>query len=309
MALAALTGVLRDVEIAVLVLGFAYAAVADVRTREVSDRLWLLLVLFGAFAGLVVVIPQGWQAVVLWVMVSGLVLEHLFDWDVSLEKATPIPAWSVESALYLVVGSVLVVAAIGHPLTALGFLAPAAAVYATVLLARGLFEARILYGGADAKGLMTAGILLPFFPNPWLSIPSIAKPILSVFPYSISVVVNAALVSLAVPIALALLNASRGEFTFPRGFVGFRIPVSELPDRFVWLRDPTLSGGKSREEIDVETSEEDRNLRVRQMSELQAKGVGRVWVTPQLPFLVLLAIGVGTALLAGNLLLDLFAIL
>jgi prepilin signal peptidase PulO-like enzyme (type II secretory pathway) len=37
--------------------------------------------------------------------------------------------------------------------------------------------------------------------------------------------------------------------------------------------------------------------------------VSRVWVTPQLPFLVLMAAGTFTGLLAGNLLLDLFSAL
>ncbi len=63
---------------------------------------------------------------------------------------------------------------------------------------------------------------------------------------------------------------------------------------------------ESREEALTETAEEDRLERVRAAQELEAKGVERVWVTPQIPFLVLMAVGAVAALLAGNLVLDIF---
>jgi len=40
-------------------------------------------------------------------------------------------------------------------------------------------------------------------------------------------------------------------------------------------------------------------------AELNSRGIERVWVTPQIPFLVIMAVGVVGALLAGNVLFDL----
>jgi prepilin signal peptidase PulO-like enzyme (type II secretory pathway) len=136
---------------------------------------------------------------------------------------------------------------------------------------------------------MVAGILVPFFPHPILSLPTSATLILSALPFSLTVVVDAALLSIVVPIYLGLRNVARGEFELARGFTGFRIPAAE--------------------EAEVETSEEDRALRQRQAEQLTALGVDRVWVTPQLPFLLFLAMGAGAALVAGNLLVDILALL
>ncbi len=181
----------------------------------------------------------------------------------------------------------------------------AVAVLATVLFARALFEVGVLYGGADAKALMIAGLLVPLFPTPWLPQTASVALLLTFLPFSVNVLVDAALLSVAIPIGLGIRNAIRGEFEFPRGFSGYLIPVRELPDRFVWLKDPLSADARDEEE--AETSEEDRELRVRAAKDLEARGVERVWVTPQIPFLVLLALGAVAALVSGNLILDILS--
>ncbi len=182
------------------------------------------------------------------------------------------------------------------------------AALATVILARALFETGVLYGGADAKALLVTGVLVPLFAVPLLVHPSVVAPLLTVLPFSVNLLTDAALLSVVLPVAIAARNAARGEFTFGRGFTSYTIPVAELPDRFVWVRDAAL-GEDSLADDDADTSEDDRRVRTEIARRLQARGVERVWVTPQLPFLVLLAVGGLAAFLAGNLLLDLFAAL
>jgi archaeal preflagellin peptidase FlaK len=296
-------------EIGVLIIGFGYATFRDLQVREVDDLIWRLMAIIGAVAGAILVLPLGATALILWVLVSAVLLEHLFPWDIALEERSRLPAWIVELIIYGSVGGLLLAIALRGGSAGLSEVAPAGAVYLSVVLARGLFEARVLYGGADAKALMVAGILVPFFPHPILSLPTSATLILSALPFSLTVVVDAALLSIVVPIYLGLRNVARGEFELARGFTGFRIPVAELPKRFVWLRDPTFLSGPAAEEAEVETSEEDRALRQRQAEQLTALGVDRVWVTPQLPFLLFLALGAGAALVAGNLLVDILALL
>jgi hypothetical protein len=127
--------------------------------------------------------------------------------------------------------------------------------------------------------------------------------LLTFFPYPINLLMDAALLSIVIPLGIGIRNVLRGEFRFPGGFSGYTIAVRELPDKFVWLKDPLSAEG--RREIPAETSEDDRRERVRAAQELEAQGVTRVWVTPQIPFLVLMAAGAVVALLAGNLVLDL----
>lgn len=293
----------------VLVGGLVYASIADWRTREVADELWVLLAGIGTVLGAFLVSPGGLLPLTLWIVAAALVLEHLLPWDVRVERVHPSLPGYIELAVYGGVLALLVYTGVVYGVSNAGLPVAVIAVYVTVILARVLFETGILYGGADAKALMIAGILVPVFSTPVVAVPATAEGILALYPFSISVLMNAALFALAVPIGLALRNARKGEFVFPRGFTGYRIPVSELPHRYVWLRDPLFSRDLTEEERAVSTTEEDNALRLRQMRELQAKGVDRVWVTPQIPFVVLLSAGAIAALLVGNVLFDLFALL
>ncbi len=297
--------VLVAAEIAVLLVGFGYAAVSDWREREVTDRLWQVMGVLGVILGAARVAPGGAAPLGLWLLVGALVLQHLFAWDDALGPSLDRFADLFEGLAYAAVVLVVVVAALRWGVGTGAVPVLGIAVLVTVLFARGLFELGVLYGGADAKALMIAGVVLPIFATPWLpSTPALAFA-LSVVPFSINLLVDAAVLSIAIPIGLAVRNARRGEFEFPRGFSGYFLPVRDLPYRFVWLKDPTLESGSS--EPEPETTEEDRRERTRAAHELEARGVDRVWVTPQIPFLVLMAAGAVAALLAGNFVLDVLA--
>jgi preflagellin peptidase FlaK len=238
---------------------------------------------------------------------SFLVLEHVVPWDAGFERRAPALPGILELILYAIVIAVVAGLSLTAGVGPTGVPIAVIAVLASVLLARGLFEVGILYGGADAKALMVAGLLVPVDPSPLLALPGQAASLLAVYPFSINLLMDAALVSVAVPIAIAVRNLAHREFAFPRGFVGYMIDVEELPDRFVWLKDPMFSRGDADEELEAETSEADRAIRMRQRDRLRRQGVNRVWVTPQLPFVVLLLAGAAAAVLAGNLVFDLAA--
>lgn len=289
----------------VLVGGLLFAAVADLRTREVSDRLWQVLGSVGALLGAAMVAPGGLLPLALWAVAAALALEHLFPWDDALGErhAAKVPVLEV-------VAYVGALAAVGASAARWG-VGPATvpitviALVVTVVLARALFELGVLYGGADAKALIVSGVLVPTFGTPLLTAPAADLLLLRILPFSLTLLTDAALLSVVVPLTLAVRNIVRGEFTFPRGFTSYTLDVAELPHRFVWVRDHTL--GEDTLVDDVETSADDTRRRVEIARKLESQGVRRVWVTPQLPFLVLLAAGTIAGLLAGNLLLDLFA--
>lgn len=291
----------------ILAAGFAYAAAADVRTREVSDSLWQILGGGGVVLGAVELGSGGTLPVALWLVVGAFALEHLLPWDEAFGPrfASKVPA--VELAIYAVVLAVVAGSAyrwgIGPSAVPLEVLAAVV----SVVLARVLFEAGVLYGGADAKALIVAGVLVPLFPSPLILAPPTTTIVLRFLPFAVTVLTNAALLSIAAPLAIAARNAVRGEFSFPRGFTSYTLAVDELPHRFVWVRDRSL--GEDTLVDDAESSEDDLRRRTEIATRLREQGVRRVWVTPQLPFLVLMAAGAFSALLFGNLLLDLFALL
>ena len=287
-----------------LVAGFAYAAIADVREREVTDLLWQVLGVAGFVIGLVASVPGGLVPSVAWTVVGLFVIQHLFAWDTRLGPAIEPYADLIELVVYVVVVVFVVVLGVHAGLGPDGLPAGVVAVLVTVLFARGLFEAGILFGGADAKALMVAGLLVPLFPNPLIAQPSSIAPLTDILPFAVNVLMNSALFAIVVPVVIAVRNLRAGEFRGFSGFVGYSISVAELPKKFVWVRDP-MFGEAREEERAIETSEEDRVRREAIATELKSRGVERIWVTPQIPFLVVMAFGVVGALLAGNVVLDL----
>jgi preflagellin peptidase FlaK len=300
--------ILRLVAVLALLAGFAVAAYLDWTTREVTDLLWQLLSVAGAVIGAILLLPDGAMAVGLWIVLCAFVFEHLLPWDVPVERLSESLPTVIEILAYIVVSVLFVFVALVDGVGPSGLPVEVLAAFVTVLFARGLFEAGLLYGGADAKAMIAAAILLPILSSAVISLPSGTGAVLSVYPFALTMLMNAALVAVVIPIAIAFWNLRRGEFNFARGFTGYTIPVAELPNRFVWLKDPTFR--RPTEEFpEAETSEDDRKIRDRQRTELEAQGIARVWVTPQVPFLVLFFAGALLAVLAGNLLVDLFVLL
>lgn len=293
--------------VGVLVGGFALASYQDLRVREVGDGLWQGMGLIGAAVG----VYEFWDnplALALWILVSLWVLEHLFPWDRPLEGSDErIPGW-IELGFYGAVLATVVASSLEFGIGSGGVPVAIIGVVGAVLLARALFEVGVLYGGADAKALMIAGLVLPLDATPLWS-PAAAAGLLAYYPFAVTVLIDAALFAIVVPVAIAARNVSAGEFTFSRGFTGYHIPVRELPDRFVWIKDPTFAGAGTEEAPEPETTEEDRIVRQRQADELLKQGVERVWVTPQLPFILWIFAGTIAALTVGNLVFDLLAAL
>ena len=294
--------------IVALLVGFGIAAASDLRSREVSDRLWQVLGVIGLVLGAVLLAPGGVLPVVLWVVVAGLAFEHMVAWDLLLPAEREGYADLIELTAYVVVIALIATVAVRVGIGSSGVPYAVIACLVTILFARGLFEAGVLYGGGDAKALMIAGVLVPTFAPPLLVHSASLVLVTSVLPFAFDLLLDAAILSIAIPIAIALRNIARGDFSGIQGFSGFEIPVSELPRQFVWVRDPAY--GSVREQEDgIETSEDDRKRRIEIAQELRARGIDRVWVTPQIPFLLLMALGAVLALLAGNLALDLASLL
>jgi len=305
------TGVTDGVAVAVLWIGLGYAAWVDWRTREVEDHVWVAMAVAGLVLGVVrawpgaggSVAPDGYRSVGLWLLVAGLALEHFVPWDEAVGRFREWLPGAIELVLYALVGAVLATDAWTFGVDT-GVVAALAA-YVGILLARALFEVRLLYGGADAKAMMVAGVVVPVWAAPWIAVPASATTILAAYPFALTLLMDGALCAAVVPIALAVHNLRAGDFEFPRGFTGFRIDVADLPERFVWVRDPTFDSTAD----EAETSEDDRKIRERQRDELRARGITRIWVTPQLPFVILLAAGAVAAVLVGNMVFDLAALL
>jgi len=157
----------------------------------------------------------------------------------------------------------------------------------------GLYMAGIVHGGADAKCLMVLTLMFWRYPT-WLDIPQGFQVL---FPYSLTVLINAALVTVvSVPVYTAAKALSRGERTW-FAFFGYPMDIERVERSFVWL----MEVPEGDDTVLVLFPSRDEARMKERLEKLRDMGRKEVWVSPQVPFMVPLAAGMLLALTAGNL--------
>jgi len=193
-ALASTPDLLRLVALPV----FAWVAVRDIKTRRVSSGVWIPLALLGG----VLLVWDGWLA---W-SAGGTVWTHEF----------------------------LLPAAIS-----MGFVVPIAYLFWWV----GGF------GGADAKALMVLAVLFPTVPRyavgDW-TLPLASPPIGA---FSFTILTNAVLVGVLIPVVLAIRNAAAGRVGTVM-FVGWPVSAERIPETHGRLLETET--GRSRGGLDLD---------------------------------------------------------
>lgn len=286
-----------------LLLGGLFLASAyDVRTREVPDTVWRVLGLAGgATIAIALYQPNTFVPLVAWLVVAAFAFQHFFPWTDLLPSGSERFTSIAEVVIALGAVASTTGLAILYGVGPTGVPIAVIAALVVTVFARALFESVSWIGGADAKALMAMAMALPIYATPAALFGS--GSFLQVVPFPLNALTNTALLTLLIPVYLALRNASSHEFKWSTGFTSFSLEVSLLPSRYVWVDDPALPPRTS--SVQSESAAEDRARRDRQSRELRTLGIERVRVTPQLPFVFLLALGAVLTLLAGNLLWDL----
>lgn len=285
----------------IVIVGISIAGAYDLATREVPDNVWRVVGVVGAAVVALTIAGIGsLLGTALWIVVAAYGLQSFFPWSERIQGITARGEVGIEAGLAggviaVLLGAVLVVG-IGPgqvPYTVI-----AAAI--VLLVARGLFEIRLLTGGADAKALIAMGLVLPIYPTAVIGAAGVDSAFLQVVPFAFNALVDGAVLTLVVPLAIAVQNLRAKEFHWRGGFTSYSISVGELPDRFVWVDDS--SAASNRAALEAETAEEDRLRRGEIAASLSARGRATLRVTPQLPFVFFLAVGTIVAVLVGNLL-------
>ncbi len=286
----------------------AFAAYHDVRTRRVSDRVWIALGSIGL--GLVVfeLVSENAPAEGYALPAVAAILFYAIFFGAPLFEEDGFHARPLRLGLFALAG-ILFVGSIawasragGSDAATFGRLLPMPLM---ILVYEGFYQLGLLHGGADTKGLIALSLLVPTYPDaspfPLLSLdPRVRDALQAVFPFSLVVLVNAAVLFLAIPIVYLVRNAIRGDLEFPQALFGSRVPLDRLP-KHSWLMERITDKGAHvlvlfpRRTRDVEAEAE----------KLRARGRARVWVQPQVPFMVPLLVGFLLAFLVGNLLLGL----
>ena len=294
----------------VVALGFLFvAAVMDWRRRVVKDVVWITL---GAAALAIVELEllvgsAAWFLHLLTAATAILYFGAFFGKEMRGEKRFTFRPLRFGAYLAALIFLLATWRLSSENETTLGAFYRLLTMPGMIVVAHGLYEYDLLRGGADAKALMALSLLFPgiyphlgsfpiFHPTP------AAEPIIAVtFPFAFVVLVDSALLFLAVPLFLLARNVASGTAQFPRALVGLRVPLDGLP-KFAWFMDRVEDGEPVFHYFP--RRKEDREEQVRLLRE---HGLTHVWVTPQLPFLVAMFVGAILAVVFGNLLLAFFA--
>lgn len=281
------------------------AAASDLRTRRVRDHLWVLLGSLGfGIAALELAFEQEPGAA--WCFLgSGTILfytvffgEPLVDEEGIHLRPLRIAGFALAAGAFLL-GLTLTASA---PPSVRQSLAELASMPVMVILYQLFYRMRLLHGGADAKGLIALTLLVPRYPEvaPFPLVvpdPRVQSAIQVAFPFSLVIWVDAAIVSLAVPLGLFAYNAVRGDLRLPQAFLGYRAQIDPLP-KHVWPMERITARGEHvlvlfpRRGADIEA----------EAARLRSAGIQKAWVQPKIPFMVPLLVGFLLSFLAGNLL-------
>ncbi|MEW5936855.1 MAG: A24 family peptidase C-terminal domain-containing protein [Candidatus Thermoplasmatota archaeon] len=284
------------IRIALLLAGLGIASAMDIKSRTVSDRVWIAL---GA-AGIPLL---SWEAYHLSGGASLLLLLPILVAYLDPYWDRP-PLYDRQEGIYLPALALCVLCALVTAVAALRALDAAAILLFPVLtllaLFHLLFHAGVLYGGADAKAMMAVALLVPRYPAieaiPLIQpAPVLAQALNIAFPFALLVLMNAALVASLFPICNLVRNALRGDTAFPEALLGYRMRVDDAGKRFVWPMERLEDG----ERVLVLFPSRKRDY-TEVLRRLKDAGIEEIWVTPKQPFIVAISAGFILSLLIGN---------
>lgn len=285
----------------ILVLGFfIYASVSDWRTRRVPDKTWLLLGTIGLAILLADLLSREANLIAISVLlpVAFIFYDIFWDRESGLKSASGIVAsagyiasfiWTLYILVSVVGDSIEWSAEVSGPVVA----------FFIIILFELFYMFDVIKGGADAKAAICLAILFPWYPALVSGLPIITPSIEGVdtlFPFALSVLFIAAVISVITPIYYISRNLKFGEAITGRALVGFKLPLEEVEKHFVWLiewMDGEEHRFSARKPRDSATLAED-------LDALGRAGIRQVWVTYKIPFIIPMTIAIVIILVLGN---------
>ena len=280
-----------------------YAAMLDVRTRRVPNRLWVIMGGTGLLLLFAHLLLKGaWYHYLIFLPLLTL---YAFPF-IELEKMpdfrkgiiTPLMWYAMVAAGFA--GAVLLLYYGGTGFLTLSLIACAVFILIIYLM----YFSGLLFGGADAKGMMAITLFVPLYPEisafPLFS-PEI-QALKLLFPFPVVILAISVLVFAFLPLALAFYNLIHGDIGVAM-FFGYRMNLEDVPRKHVWLMERPVGEEDSRgirlEIFPHKTASERLESEVKILREMGKK---RVWITPKIPFMVSLFAGYVISFILGNVL-------
>lgn len=258
------------------------ACISDWRKREASDIYWLMM----GGSGIVFLVLADHGTLPLRLSVAAGSALMLYDMT-ARKDIKPTEQLLIYSATALLMA--LPAAAGGS-----GIMAAAVPISATYVLMNVLYYTGLLPGGADAKCLISMGIMFQHYPA--MDVFPLIRPAAAMddayMLFSVSVLLLA-LIFAVLPMLIFLLsvNLRRGE----KGWMAlraYRMDADKIPGSHVWLVQDVVDGTV----VMARGAADDP----RALERLTAAGETRIWVTPKIPFLIPIFAGFVFIAVIGN---------
>ena len=170
-----------------------------------------------------------------------------------------------------------------------------------MLIAYMLYRTQLLSGGADAKAFLSLAVLVPFFPDPFFRVLVPPSLFLLICPFVLAVFFNGAFFTLFNPVGLFLYNLARGDRGRLMAFA-YRVPLATARQKkFIWISECVQDG--KRKLLYFRFRHHTSRWKREQLDLLEKEGAIKVWVQPQIPFMVQLCAGFIFTFALGNIIL------
>ncbi|MFQ6127596.1 MAG: A24 family peptidase C-terminal domain-containing protein [Thermoplasmata archaeon] len=303
---------MEELDVLRLILGLfflTYGSISDLRTRRVSNIVWIFMGLFAILVLVAQMLLEGYSVYHHLIVVPVAILYFDVFWErESVFKRSTSRLRVAVILLYLLALAIIAFQSYhffrmgGEELTRfLQFLT----IPVMILVAYAFYVLGLLRGGADAKAFMAIALLVPIYPVVYqLPIIGWTEPntFSIAFPFALVALLNAALLLVFAPLAFLIYNLWKGSLKVPESLFGYEVDTGNLP-KFVWLMQRIENGRIARELLPRRSRDIEEEAK-----KLIEAGHDRVWVTPQIPFLIPLTVSFALSFLLGNLLFGLFSL-
>ncbi len=282
-------------KVTIALAALALAARADWRTREASDAYWMVIGGAGMVFLAAQIIMDGANLLYLAILVPIAIFFADIFWERRgmFEDGVNVAPLALYAVGFAILGWMI------YQFSSELYFWELMVVPIMFLIFILLYQFDVIKGGADAKALIALSIMFPTYPQ-FASIPLIPVPFETaqfVLPFPLLILFNAALLTLAVPVAMLVLNASRRQFRFPAMLFGYVMTIDEARKSYVWPME-RLEDGERRLRLFPGPSE-DTNADLDRLAE---SGASEIWVTPKVPFLIPITASLMFSVVVGNLL-------
>ena len=278
-----------------------FAAISDLRTRTVEDNHWLIMGIAGMGINIVYAVLYTPDKIIatagalspFMLLIFFMYCDYLYD----KEKGMNWP----HLGLLITSSLIFVYVFLYGSWDAKLLVYP----YVMIWIFYGMYYMYLISGGADAKALMTIAILVPMRPvtigsDFFSNILTLAPVTIFIIHPSISVLMNAALITILLPVFWFLYNIARGDVSL-KGFLGIRMDIDKAMEAKVWPMEYIDEEGHKKTVLFPTKWYEDEDSVMKVYRRMKEIGMKKIWVTPKIPMIVSILIGFVLYFWLGNL--------